>query len=87
MKRVSSFQFQTFLMDRNGTDFVPLAPFKGNRANVTFYNSAGLYFLSRDIWHVSRGVRDVGEHWRPLVSTNKLIDLKPEVIVSDLWQV
>ena len=42
-------KFRTFLMDRNGTDFVPLAPFKGNRANVIFYNSAGLYFLSRDI--------------------------------------
>ena len=42
-------QFQTYLRSVKGTDKVPLAPFKGNRFNITFYNGAGIYYLHSDL--------------------------------------
>ena len=38
-------QFKTFLVSEKSIGEVPLAPFKGNRFNITFYNGAGVYFL------------------------------------------
>ena len=41
-------QFRTFLRAK-GIVKVPLAPFKGNRFNIIFHNSAGLSFLSTEL--------------------------------------
>lgn len=38
-------QFLTFLQSEKGIEHVPLAPFRGNRFNITFYNGCGIYFL------------------------------------------
>ena len=40
--------FRAFLRDK-GRNFVPLAPFKGNRFNILFHNGAGVYFLQNDL--------------------------------------
>ena len=38
-------QFKTFLHSEKGISEVPLAPFKGNRFNIAFYNGGAVYFL------------------------------------------
>ena len=38
-------QFKVLLESEKGINNVPLAPFKGNRFNILFYNAAGVYYL------------------------------------------
>ena len=37
--------FITFMTDNYSSSKLPLAPFKGNRFNILFYNAAGTFFL------------------------------------------
>lgn len=47
-------EFRTFLLNKNGSDYVPLVPFKGNRINVMFHNAAGVYYLYPDLLEYTR---------------------------------
>jgi hypothetical protein len=41
--------FRDYLQQEGQVKNVPLAPFKGNRFNILFHNSAGLFYLLQDI--------------------------------------
>lgn len=42
-------EFREFLQTQGQVNDVPLASFKGNRFNILFHNSAGVYYLLHDL--------------------------------------
>ena len=45
-----SSSFRAYLQNK-GIDKIPLAPFRGNRFNILFYDAAGIYFLRTHMLH------------------------------------
>lgn len=89
-------QFQTFLLNEKEIKEVPLAPFRGNRFNITFFNGAGVYFLYNHLLeffeHVHTENRLLGAVFDDLqvkafVAGCRALGLISKLVTGPLWRV
>ena len=89
-------QFLTFLQSEKGIEHIPLAPFRGNRFNITFYNGCGIYFLISHLLeffkHVHSENRLLGAVFDDLqvksfVAGCRSLGLISKIITAPLWRI
>ena len=88
-------QFLTFLQVEE-LETVPLAPFRGNRFNITFYNGSGVYFLFPYLLEFFERVQSENRllgavfddlHVKGFVAGCRALGLISKIITEALWKV
>ena len=89
-------QFLTFLQGEKGLDDVPLAPFRGNRFNITFYNGSGVYFLFPHLLEFFESVQSENRllgavfddlQVKSFVAGCRALGLISKIITEPLWKI
>ncbi|XP_071501590.1 uncharacterized protein [Diadema antillarum] len=86
-------EFRTFLKSK-GIEHVPLAPFKGNRFNILFLNSGGVFFLRSELKEfceeqVEDHLKAVGADLRvsQYLAAARALGLIDKLVTAPLWRV